>query len=329
MDRPPATLTGPPMVALSLSCLLFGVLTVQIYLYHRKFPRDPISLQIFVAVVYLADTVQIVLLHIFCWDVFVTGLAIQGNSPTPTATAGAHTFIGCLIAAMVQGYFAWRIFSLRRDSVLVKVVAGMIILLALMQIASGVVGVGLYLGTGGAGATSVALLRKLVKFPQIWLIGAVVCDLLIAVAMTWILFSLGRDSSVRTTRSLIRSLILRSVETGTLTFIFTLFNLVLFLLYTDNYLYMVFDRTLSKLYSNALLLSLNARGDTDNTNIIITSMTDRERSRISIWNGSGLSPVQRGCRLTATPSSGPDEIHVTKHIETETHIERRAEVGGR
>ncbi|KAF9259993.1 hypothetical protein L218DRAFT_628821 [Marasmius fiardii PR-910] len=61
-----------------------------------------------------------------------------------------------------------------------------------------------------------------------------------------------RASRIRSTWPIIKARIFCSVETGTVTFAFTLINLVLFLIYTDNYLYMI-------LYSDALLLGLNAR----------------------------------------------------------------------
>ncbi|KAF9266415.1 hypothetical protein L218DRAFT_996592 [Marasmius fiardii PR-910] len=275
----------------------------------------------------------------FCWDVFVTGIAIRGNSPTPTPSTGAHTLVGCTIAAMVQSFFAWRIYSLRRESVVVKLIA-MVIILAV----SGVVGVGLVRFSGDlqifdqklfeltfldSTFEQVNMWRVAWRFSaayryflgqvEIWLIGAVVCDLIIAVAMTWILTRYRRASTVRSTQSLIKSLILRSVETGIVTFIFTLINLVLFTLYTDNYL----DRTLSKLYSNALLLSLNARGKA-----MSEPTADYDTSGSSVRNGFRLSAMSGSNRFTTISSSfgDPSEIHIATHTETGARFDNRAEL---
>ncbi|KAF9255312.1 hypothetical protein L218DRAFT_356325 [Marasmius fiardii PR-910] len=57
----------------------------------------------------------LILLHMFCWDVWVTGLAIQGGVPTPQPDAGAHTMMSShdflrltsTVSAMFQGFFAW------------------------------------------------------------------------------------------------------------------------------------------------------------------------------------------------------------------------------
>ncbi|KAG7090014.1 hypothetical protein E1B28_011635 [Marasmius oreades] len=238
--------------------MLFAVLTIQIYSYMVKFPRDRLALKIFVWVVYILDFAQIILLHMFCWDVWVTGLGIQGGVPTPQPATGAHTMMTAIISAMVQGFFAWRVYVLKRDSLVVKITAVVIVLLAFAQCISCICGVTSYL-VAGRKASSVALEVELFIFTQIWMIGAVVCDLIIAVAMTWILIIYSRASRIKRTRTIVKSLILRSVETGTVTFAFTMVNLILFWIMPHNYIYMVFDRTLSKLYSNALFLSLNAR----------------------------------------------------------------------
>ena len=41
------------------------------------------------------------------------------------------------------------------------------------------------------------------------------------------------------TQTLVKSLVVRSVETGTITFVVQLINLILFVLYPNNFIYMV------------------------------------------------------------------------------------------
>ncbi|KAF9266402.1 hypothetical protein L218DRAFT_1074867 [Marasmius fiardii PR-910] len=325
---PSPLLTGPPVVALSVNCMLFAVLTIQIYSYEAKFPRDPVSLKILGKfwLVYLMDLAQIILLHMFCWDVWVTGLAIQGGAPTPQPDTGAHTMMTGIISAMVQGFFAWRVYSLKRESPIVKVVSVLIIILALMQSVSCVAGVSLFFAAGKE-AASVALEVKLAVFTQVWMIGAVICDLVIAVSMSWILIIYSRASNIKRTRSLVQSLILRSVETGTVTFVFTLINLILFLKMPENYIYMVFDRTLSKLYSNALFLSLNARqsgADVSTTNWSNTRVGDHS-SVSHNTNSYGLTVVSRPLRFKQDTETS---IHIAKQTDTETRIDSEVCVSG-
>ncbi|KAF9261915.1 hypothetical protein L218DRAFT_1078311 [Marasmius fiardii PR-910] len=316
LGRAPAILVGPPVVALSLSCILFGILCVQVYLYRVRFPRDPLTLQVFVGFIFLADFVQIILLHIFSWEIFVTGKAIQGDVVTPTSSSGIHSILTCIISAMVQNFFAWRIYNLRKNSILVKFVVVLIVLLAILQSVSGITGVSLFLVATSGTTSSADLLRKLSIFVELWLIGAVVCDLFIAVAMTWILILFRRDSINRTTKSLIKSVILRSVETGIVTFIFTLIDLVLFLLYPDNYLFMVFDRSLSKIYTNALLLSLNARRAGDK----VTTMdwaTSGSFHYSNFERNAGLRFSVVSSRRYTSTAHDTNEVELVKPVETE------------
>ncbi|KAF9266414.1 hypothetical protein L218DRAFT_67039 [Marasmius fiardii PR-910] len=92
------------------------------------------------------------------------------------------------------------------------------------------------------------------------------CEVLSAISDAFFRSSLWlirhrRASRTRSTWPIIKARIFCSVETGTVTFAFTLINLVLFLIYTDNYLYMI-------LYSNDLLLGLNARRAGDEVSTI-------------------------------------------------------------
>jgi len=262
-------------------------------------------------------------MHEFCWDVYVTGIGVKGGVPTPQPDTAVHSMITGIIAAMVQIFFAWRVYSLRKESIIVKGVAIIIVLLAVEQCTSCVTGVGLYLHAG-ADIASVALLEKGTALTKAWLIGAVICDLIIATAMSTILIQYSRSSRIRQTKALVKSLIVRSVETGTMTFVFTVINLVLFLLFPNNYLYMIFDRSISKLYSNALLLSLNARQSGANISTTNWNSMDMSSSRSASNNNTfGLkvvsSAAMKSNRGFSSSRGTGDTIHVSK--QTDVHMD--------
>jgi hypothetical protein len=288
-------------------------------MYHKKFSHDPIVLKLLVDVVYLLDFAQIILLHEFAWDVFVTGIAVKGGVPTPQVNVSVHTMITSIIAAMVQIFFAWRVYFLRRDSIIVKIVVIVILMLAVQQCTSCLTAVGLYLHAGTS-ESGIALLRSGSKLTQAWLIGAVICDLIIATAMTIILIQYSRASSIKRTQTLVRSLIVRSVETGTMTLLFTVLNLVLFTLLPTNYVYMVFDRSISKLYSNALLLSLNARQEkgayntSTNWNSIDVSTGNSTNNNNNTYGLTVMSPGKFRQGFSSTGSGGG--VHISKQSDT-------------
>ncbi|KAJ8091401.1 hypothetical protein PM082_015119 [Marasmius tenuissimus] len=272
-----------------------------------------------VFVIYLLNFTQIILMHEFCWDVFVTGVGVKNGLPSPQAGTAVHTMLTGIVSATVQIFFAWRVYSLRKSSIVVKIAAILIVLLALEQCASCLTAVGLYLRAGND-AAGVELLRQGTKFDQAWLIGAVICDLIIAAAMTTILVQYSRESTVARTQTLVKSLIVRSVETGTITFVVQLINLILFVLYPTNFVYMIFDRSISSLYSNALLLSLNARQT--GADIHTTNWANSTHPGSHDKNSYGLTVVSGLSSSRGTGSTVPvHPVHISKHTTTDTRID--------
>ncbi|KAF9260455.1 hypothetical protein L218DRAFT_962613 [Marasmius fiardii PR-910] len=320
--RPSELLTAPLIPALSLSSLLYATLSIQVYVYLSKFPRDPILLKCFVGGIFLIITAQLLLMHEFCWDVYVTGIGIQANSPSPQVGTAVHTILTAIVSGTIQVFFAWRIYTLRRDSIIVKIIAVLIVLLALENSAACMAGSSSFLAAANS-ANGVDLLRRFAKLPQAWMIGAVICDLFIAAAMTTILIQYGRASSVKRTKTLVKSLILRSVETGTVTFIFTLINLVLFELYPQNYVYMIFDRPLASLYANALLVSLNARQS--GANISTTNWSNIRVDSSYNTNSFGLAVVSGPHGYTQRS----DAIHIAKQTTTQTHVDSQLQLSNK
>ncbi|KAL0572991.1 hypothetical protein V5O48_008982 [Marasmius crinis-equi] len=62
-----AKLTGPLLLGYLFNYGLYGVLTVQTYIYYNAFPRDPLTFQMLVFGVYLAETIQTIMIT---WDAF-------------------------------------------------------------------------------------------------------------------------------------------------------------------------------------------------------------------------------------------------------------------
>ncbi|KAG7099192.1 hypothetical protein E1B28_001059 [Marasmius oreades] len=286
---------GPVLVGICVSSILFGVLSLQVYFYRKKFQKDKLVLQCLVAAVYIGEATQIAFALMFGWDMLVTGWGVPGALETYTWPASAHVILSALLSGTVQFFFAWRVYSLRRDSIVVRIVAVVIVLAALMQVVCGIVGPSFFIQ--GLSKPYLVNLKQLSDWGEAWLIGSLICDLIIATAMTWILLDYIRASTVSRTRNLIKTLILYSVETGTVTFTAALLDVIVFTVFIDNYLHLCFTFILSKLYSNALLANLNARqaaGSNDSNVISLGTMrgpTVTEYSSQNTHNG-GFSAFQ-------------------------------------
>lgn len=151
------------------------------------------------------------------------------------------------ISGAVQHFFAWRVYVLTENSFIVAA----IVLCSLANIA------GSLSATISMATTSLALLPNLEIAVTTWLVGAVLADMIIAASLVW---HLGRHKHLYPALSSSINRILRmTVQTGVLTTIVAILDLACYLT-INSAIHLIFSMTLSKLYTNCMLSTLNARG---------------------------------------------------------------------
>ncbi|KAF8909736.1 hypothetical protein CPB84DRAFT_1821715 [Gymnopilus junonius] len=247
------TQTGPRIIGYLLHYGLFGVLCTQVYLYFLAFPNDPLRNKIFVYTVFLLEILQTVSISRSAFYVFVTG---YGNFAFYDRVELAWLdvpIVSGIVAFMAEGFYAYRISILSRSNW----IAGVILVLACVQL-------------GGAIGAAVVL-KRAVLFSQllgphftiaasVWNGGSALCDVIIAVCMTYYL-SRHKAQSVRGTQVLLTRIITLVIETGTATATIATLNLILEsipLAGRPSY-YQVPSEILAKVYSNSMMVVLNSR----------------------------------------------------------------------
>ncbi|KAJ7605567.1 hypothetical protein FB45DRAFT_952715 [Roridomyces roridus] len=240
---------GPRLLGLLFNWGLLGVLTIQIYIYNISFPKDKIALKTIVYVVYALDWAQTCSATYDGFQWFVYG---WGNLP---ALYGVYTtflnvpILSSIIGAIVQIFYGWRICIVSRSLTIVS----FIILLALLQLGGGGA-VGYYLFHD---ASEVGRSPGLVRAVGIRLGTSAAVDIVIAVSMTFVLLR-SRAQALGHTNSILTRLVRLTVETGTITAIAAIVDLVFFIK-AHNGLHQVSGVILGKMYSNTLLVLLNNR----------------------------------------------------------------------
>ncbi|KJA26210.1 hypothetical protein HYPSUDRAFT_36463 [Hypholoma sublateritium FD-334 SS-4] len=159
-----------------------------------------------------------------------------------------------LVSAIVQLFFAWRIWVLKPDSIVAHCLSMLVVVVALLQSSSAFAG-----GIKFALASNIEQFAALTPVVKIWLSGSFVCDILIAGSMIWILTAARSSSAFKRTDSLITKLIIHTVETGAITAVTALAELILFIKMDTNFVHEVPALLLGKLYSNVVLATLNGR----------------------------------------------------------------------
>ncbi|KAJ6542521.1 hypothetical protein DFH09DRAFT_1282558 [Mycena vulgaris] len=251
----PVTAIGPIFLGNSFNWMLTGFLMMQVYAYWRNFPRDKLKVKILVYAVCVLDLLQTAFgTHEAWW------FSIQNWGNVSALQGGAWTEIMSpilcgIISAMVQIFYAMRIWTLKRNAI-PRLLAILIIWLALGQSLAAIVASSLIQET-----LSQEQLLRLHPVFSFWLAGSFATDILVAGSMIWILYTaqptLPEYSS--NTESMLNRLMLNTIQTGTVTVLCAGITLVLFIKFTDRNYYWAFAYILGKLYSNSFMATLNSR----------------------------------------------------------------------
>jgi len=242
-------LGGPLLVGYIINWGLFGVLSVQVYLYYLGFPNDRNTIKSLIAVVYIIEMLQSILVAHDAFAIFVTGF---GNFEV---LEGMHfawltvCVLYSLLSSIVQVVYALRISVIART----KVPGILISLLAVTQAAGGILA-----GVEGFKIGSLAKRSKPEVIGHgISVSGSFICDIIIAGCMVYYLSRL--KTGYKSTRARISRVISLTIETGALTAAAAIVEVVLFFRVSQTGYFLTPAFVLGKLYSNSMMMLFNSR----------------------------------------------------------------------
>ncbi|KAJ7443569.1 hypothetical protein FB451DRAFT_1240363 [Mycena latifolia] len=245
-----ATTIGALEISVLVALFLGGIVMVQVWLYFQKSFRDHWGLKVLVGVTWVLDLGHTIALCHTLYTITVTQYGQLEKLIIPPLSLDTSILISGFIGPLEQGWFTYRLYKLSNR-----------LTLALFC-------------TLLAGARFVGIIRlsaialHAYPLPEYtvragWLIEAIVIvsatlDTVLVTALCFYLSSWRRDQS-RGVQKILTQIMTWSVETGSMTIIGALGLLITFLTMPNNFVYIGFFAVIPKLFSNALLLSLNAR----------------------------------------------------------------------
>ncbi|KAJ7890605.1 hypothetical protein B0H14DRAFT_1111775 [Mycena olivaceomarginata] len=245
-------LYAPFLGGMMVGCFLFGITVSQSIIYFRNYRDDTLFLRGLVASALIVDTFHFVMVAegVHNWYLFCklpqnyAGLALFHWS------LGASIIATYVITSMVQALYVMRVYMLSKNLWISTFIA----LLSVAQL-----GFGLFLWEDLFAADSLSALHE----PKGQIGGSVelaattLCDITISVALWWYLHK-GRTGFASTER-MIDKLILYMVNLGLLTSVASLLTLILWLVLPKSFAFVSLTLIRSKLYCNAMLVTLNYR----------------------------------------------------------------------
>ncbi|KAF9552151.1 hypothetical protein CPC08DRAFT_302352 [Agrocybe pediades] len=233
---------------------LYGVTSVQTFLYFHDFKEDSMKIKTMVFVLWILDTIHLIFA---CHGLYIYLVTNYGNFESllePTWTILAQVYVTSLSDLIVRGFFSRRVFVLcvRRNKLLAWALPTIIITLALIVLAS---------GFGFASRSFVLKTYKRMNEAAAMLYASLACavaaDTIIAASLCTLL--LKSRTGFKRTNSTLTTLMAFSINTGLLTTVCAIACLVTYAIWPQRFVFIGIYFALSKLYVNSLLASLNAR----------------------------------------------------------------------
>ncbi|KAJ7910613.1 hypothetical protein B0H13DRAFT_599752 [Mycena leptocephala] len=249
------SIAASQLIGSLLNFYLFGVLSVQIYVYRICFPKDKASIKYMVYLIFFFMALSTCLnaADAYFWYASGFGNLIQFSQAhiSPFYTP----IMGSVIALMIQLFFCYRIWVIKKSALILSIV------IAVISVVQAVGGLG-----GGIKAYVAANqvhdeLRTILVY--MWLIGDAVADVMIAIAMTVLLTQASRENH-RQTNDLVKRIVRLIIETNALSASIAIVGLVLFAGVPGTNYFVCPTMILPGIYANTLLVTFNNRAFVNN-----------------------------------------------------------------
>ncbi|KAJ7246828.1 hypothetical protein B0H12DRAFT_1021084, partial [Mycena haematopus] len=241
---------GPLLIGVYFNLILFGLSLLipgQQLEYFQNGRKDPLWMRALVWGIFLVETANAGFdMYIMFQPLILNyGASIRyvGGIPNDLPTLFVTEPLSAVIVAFpIQLFFLWRIKLLTGNTLLPAVIFSFAVVSF----------------SGGIWTTvMVPIVRKFANIPQlyrsteVWLISAAVTDICIAVSL-----ARSKKTGFAPTDSIVDRIIRMTVQTGMLTALFSILDVVCFLTLQFNFMWNV---PLTRLYSNSFMSTLNAR----------------------------------------------------------------------
>ncbi|KAJ7187266.1 hypothetical protein C8R46DRAFT_1342413 [Mycena filopes] len=245
-------LTGPLVLGYMFSYGLYGILVVQVFIYSEAFPKDRPGIKAVAYSIFVFESIFTLFTTIAAWNQYGTGWGDVDSLLIIDWSWGPLPALNGLLAAEAQAFYIWRIWGLTR-SIWLPILLGCIML---TQVTVAFY-YGIVVSVQGRGIDKLFALSPEIT---LWLTASAVCDVLISISLVYIFSRQKQRSNFQRTQGMINKLIRFSVETGSITSIGAIIEVILWLATGHKWnIHFIFFLVIGKLYSNMLMATLNAR----------------------------------------------------------------------
>ncbi|KAJ7798237.1 hypothetical protein B0H14DRAFT_38530 [Mycena olivaceomarginata] len=211
---------GPMLIGVLLNTLLYGALVTQMFAYYQRFTNDSPFTRYFILYLFIVETANLV---IECGIIYEPLIIRYGTKAAVTVSPRllpGDSILISIVSAPIQLFAAWRISIITRSFIL----PGFIAVVSIGSFAAGInMAVKVFLNP------EFQEFGSFIAAATVWLALSAVCDVVIAVGMTYALYT--RKTGFSTVDGQINRIIRLTLETGSLTAIAALLDVTFFLVF--------------------------------------------------------------------------------------------------
>ncbi|KLO17951.1 hypothetical protein SCHPADRAFT_900136 [Schizopora paradoxa] len=289
---------GAMYLGVIIAMALWGASTIQAYYYYDTYPKDAWQLKLLVAVVWALDSAHQALITASVYRYLITNFFNPAHLNAIEATLRHMVILNVVIIAVVQGFFLFRVWRLSQKNY---------VLVGILGILNGAqfVSIAVYYGKCYH-MTSLAQLQTLLTLEKICNVFGAVSDISIAGTLVFLLRK--SRTGFKRTETLVNRLVMFTINTGLITSMCAIMALVSVLAWPNTFLYIAFYLLISRLYTNSLLATLNARASLGRSS---PGATTQDESQLNSFH---LSRVKIGDTKNSTG-------HMGVKVDTETYVD--------
>ncbi|KAF8904577.1 hypothetical protein CPB85DRAFT_1437761 [Mucidula mucida] len=231
-----------------INTFLLGLVSYQFAVYFASKFNDPLWLKLMVVSLLITDFFHSGSLIYLCWYYVVTNYANPGvltHAYWPLPFTGVLTSIAAMITHV---FLSWRYYSLTKN---------VYIYVFLLCAATTSMALGFTTGIRCWQLGEFVLFLEVVGVITGWLVCQAALDIIIAALLSWTFF-MSRTGFHRTD-DVLKRLIRGSIQTGLLAALWSIGDLVGFLVSPESWIYFFFATCIGRMYTNTLMDTLNCR----------------------------------------------------------------------
>ncbi|TEB27769.1 hypothetical protein FA13DRAFT_1794514 [Coprinellus micaceus] len=239
---------GPMLIGTFVNMILYGILIMQTYHYYLTYKSDPKWIKTLVYYLFIVESLNTACDIQMMYQPLIQHFGEAEATKFFPMMFAAEPIVIVAVSTPIQFFFAWRVRLLTKSNWLAFVIC----FFSIVSMA------------GGIWTTVLIVKVKLFSRKEemhwsalVWFLAACVADIIITVVLVITLSR--RKTGFSATDDAIQKIIRMTVQTGALTALFAVGDVVFFMSLGRTALNFLWDLALSKLYANCLLSTLNAR----------------------------------------------------------------------